>query len=134
MQERKQPESTRLRNPSVSFTVGDVAASFAFYRDVLGFTERERYEENGQLSGVEMVAGSVRVFLAQDDFARGRERQKGVGFRVWFETDQVDELAAGVVARGGVLAEPLQDRPWGSRDFGMVDPDGFKLSFTTALT
>mgnify|MGYP000571975456 CR=1 FL=1 len=35
----------------------------------------------------------------------------------------VDELAAAIRSRGGELDQEPQDRPWGTRDFGLVDPD-----------
>jgi uncharacterized glyoxalase superfamily protein PhnB len=31
----------------------------------------------------------------------------------------------------GVEATPLQDQPWGLRDFRVVDPEGYYLRFTT---
>lgn len=131
MKERAKPETLRLRSLSPSLTVDDVEASLAFYRDVLGFTVKESFEHEGRLAGAIVEAGSVELFLTQDDFAKGRGRSKGVGFRLWCATAQdLDELAANVQARGGSLAEPLQERPWGGRDFAVVDPDGFKLSFT----
>jgi len=132
MENRKQPESLRLRTVTASFTVDDVEASLAFYREVLGFTVHETFEDGGKLVGVALKAGDAQLFLGQDDFAKGRGRTKGVGVRLWCTTVQdLEELAVGIEARGGELAQPLQDRPWGSRDFGVVDPDGYQLSFTT---
>ena len=65
---RKRPESLRLRSASPSFTVNDIGTSLAFYRDVLRFTVKERWEENGVLRGVELVAGTVSLWLSQDDW------------------------------------------------------------------
>ena len=132
MKERAKPETLRLRSLTPSLTVDDVQVSLAFYRDILGFTVKETFEDEGRLAGAILEAGTVELFLSQDDFAEGRDRSKGVGLRLWCGTAQdLDELAADVEARGGSLAEPLQERPWGARDFTIVDPDGFKLSFTT---
>ena len=69
--------------------------SLAFYRDVLGFTLKERWEQDGALHGVEMVAGSVTFWLGQDDWKKGRDRVKGQGFRMYCGTSQdVDAIAA----------------------------------------
>jgi uncharacterized glyoxalase superfamily protein PhnB len=135
MRQRRKPETLRLRKLTPSFTVGDLQRSLAFYRDVLGFLVTDTWEDQGEVRGAALKAGSVEIYLTQDDFAKGRERRKGEGFRLRCTTAQdLDELAAGIEARGGKLAEPVQDRPWGTRDFAVVDPDGFKLSFTVATS
>lgn len=126
--------SAGIKSAIPSFTVADVAASLAFYRDVLGFTVHEKWEQDGKLMGLDLRAGDVCLFIGQDDFAKGRDRVKGVGHRIWFTTSDLDGLAAGILARGGTLDQPLQDRPWGGRDFAVADPDGFKLSFSTPMS
>jgi uncharacterized glyoxalase superfamily protein PhnB len=109
--------------------VNDVEKSLAFYRDVLGFTVGERWEREGKLEGAELKAGSAFFMIGQDDWAKGRDRRKGEGFRIYCETVQdVDELAARVKARGGTLTHEPRDQPWGMRDFGVIDPDGFKIT------
>ncbi len=134
MQERKQPETLRLRTASPSLTVSDLQASVAWYRDVLGFIVAEEYQMDGKVMGVRLAAGSVTFLLGQDDFAKGRDRQKGVGFRLFCETAQnIDELAAAIKARGGKLSQEPTDQPWGARDFAVVDPDGFNISIMTEM-
>src|ERR1041385_8604640 len=75
--ERSQPESLRLRSLAASLTVNDLTRSMAWYRDVLGFTVGERWEEDGKVRGIQMKAGTCDVMLGQDDFAKGSDRQKG---------------------------------------------------------
>lgn len=132
MKERNQPESLRLRAIMPSLTVNDLAASLAWYRDVLGFILAEEYKRDDALVGARLKAGAVEVMLIQDDFAKGRDRQKGQGLRFYCQTGQdVDQVAAGVVERGGVLAQPPTTQPWGLRDFAVSDPDGFQISIST---
>src|ERR1043166_2310552 len=80
--ERQQPESLRLRSLVVSLTVNDLVRSLAWYRDVLRFTVGERWQDGGQLRGVQLKAGSCDLMLNQDDFAKGRDRKKGDGM-IW---------------------------------------------------
>ena len=130
---RQQPETLRLRKLSPSFTASDLQRSIAFYRDVLGFVVGDEWRENGQLAGCEIRAGAVTFMLNQDDFAKGRDRQKGIGHRLWCHTAQdLDRLAAEIKARGGMLDQEPQDMPWGDRLFMITDPDGFKLTFVQA--
>jgi len=130
---RRQPETLRLRGISPSFTATDLQRSIAFYRDVLGFVIGDEWREKGELTGCEIHAGAVTFMLAQDDFAKGRDRQKGVGGRLYCDTVQdLDRVAADIKARGGVLDQDPQDMPWGARVFMITDPDGFKLTFVQA--
>jgi len=127
---RRQPETLRLRKIAPSFTATDLQRSIAFYRDVLGFVIGEEWRQDGALAGCEIHAGSVTFMLGQDDFAKGRDRQKGLGTRVWCHTAQdLDRLAAEIKARGGMLDQEPQDMPWGDQAFMITDPDGFKLTF-----
>ena len=127
---RRQPETLRLRDISPTFTATDLQRSMAFYRDVLGFVVGEEWRENGTLEGCEMLAGAVRFYLTQDDFAKGRDRKKGIGSRLSCTTAQdLDRFAAEVKARGGALDQEPMDMPWGERLFMITDPDGFKLTF-----
>lgn len=122
-------ESLRLRSAAPGFTVGDIEKSLGFYTGVLGFTPKERWERDGKLAGIEVVAGSVTFYLGQDDWKKGRDRVKGQGVRIYCSTVQdIDALAARVKAAGGTVTDEPADRPWGARDFSLVDPDGYNLT------
>ncbi len=134
LKDRQKPESLRLRSAGPSFTVSDIEKSFAFYRDVLGFTLKERWEQDGTLRGVELRAGSVTFWLGQDDWQKGRDRVKGQGFRIYCGTSQdVDAIARRVKDAGVTLLEEPKDQPWGGRDFALVDPDGFTITISSGL-
>ncbi len=126
---RQQPESLRLRSMAASFTVNDLDRSVAWYRDVLGFVVGERWEEEGMVRGIQMKAGSCDIMLGQDDFAKGRDRRKGDGFRLWVATVQdIIALAARVTAKGWTLDREPSETPWGDWAFALTDPDGFKIT------
>ncbi|MEA2559335.1 MAG: hypothetical protein QOH06_839 [Acidobacteriota bacterium] len=132
MNESKQQGTLNLRSTMIAITATDLQASLAWYRDVLGFTMAEEYKNEGVVMGVRMNAGDVQLMLGQDDFAKGRDRQKGAGLRIFCTTSQdVDQLAAAIKERGGQLTHEPTDQPWGLRDFAVVDPDGFNISITT---
>jgi uncharacterized glyoxalase superfamily protein PhnB len=126
---RAKPGTPTLSSLSPGLTVNDVEKSLAWYRDVVGFAAGERWETDGKLSGVMLSAGNVTFMIGQDDWKKGRDRKKGEGFRLYCTTTQdVDALAAGIVARGGTLDQEPKDQPWGTRDFALTDPDGFKIT------
>ena len=126
---RAKSDTLKMSEASPSFTVNDLQKSLAWYRDVLGFVVDERWEHDGKLTGVSLQAGGVTFMIGQDDWKKGRDRKKGEGFRLYCTTTQdVDTLAAGIEARGGKLDQQPRAQPWGTRDFALTDPDGFKIT------
>lgn len=131
---RQQPETLRLRSITPSFTVNDIERSLAWYRDGLGFFVGERWEEGGRLQGVMLKAGTCEFGLSQDDFTKGRDRVKGVGFRLWCNTTQdVDAIAARLRTLGGTIIEEPGERH-DTYGFTAQDPDGFKITITRGRT
>jgi uncharacterized glyoxalase superfamily protein PhnB len=129
---RAEGESLRGRTLSASLTVKDLEKSLAWYHDVVGFSEDRRHERDGKLRAVSLKAGEVRILIGQDDGKKGWDRVKGEGFSLQVTTDgDVDELAAGIRARGGVLDSEPTDMPWGVRIFRLRDPDGFRLTISS---
>jgi uncharacterized glyoxalase superfamily protein PhnB len=117
-----------------SLVASDLLRSLAWYRDTLGFVVEEEWARAGVLQGATIKAGNAQFMLFQDDFAKGRDRRKGEGFRLYCTTAQdVDRLAAEIKARGCTLAAEPADQPWGARDFSLVDPDGFKISISSEM-
>lgn len=131
-EKRQQPESLRLRSIVPTFTVNDLQQSLAWYRDGLGFFVAERWEEGGRLEGVMLKAGACELGLSQDDFKKGRDRTKGIGFRLWCSTTQdVNAIAARLRAFGGTIVEGPGER-YGTYGFTAQDPDGFTIGITQA--
>lgn len=129
---RQQPESLRLRSLTPTFTVDDIQASLAWYRDGLGFFVAERWEDGGRLNGVMLKAGACELGLSQDDFAKGKGRAKGTGFRLRCDTKQdVDAIAQRLRAFGGTIVEEPGER-WDAYGFTAQDPNGFEITITRA--
>ncbi len=57
--------------------------------------------------------------------------RSSLGFRLYCETSQdVDRLAERIKANGGTLLDEPRDEEWGGRNFGVADPDGFKITIS----
>jgi uncharacterized glyoxalase superfamily protein PhnB len=124
---------TRLQAKTISptLTVNNLQQSVAFFEG-LGFGVEERWEENGTLLGVMLRAGEARINLSQDDWKKGRDRQKGIGMRLYVSTTQdIDQLAAAVRNAGIALETEPHDTPWGSRAFEVTEPSGFRLTISS---
>jgi len=127
---KSERETLRLRATNPIFTVTDLERSIRFYTDVLGFVVSDRYQgSDGALQGVMLKAGVCELGLSQDDWAKGRDRQRGVGVRIWCTTAQdIDALARRIKARNYPLTQEPKDESFGGRSLTLDDPDGFHLS------
>lgn len=125
-EQRSEPEGFRGRELSVSLTVNDIGESLAWYRDVVGFHVDHTREREGELRVAVLLAGNVRIVLTQDDGSKGWDRPKGEGLSLRITTAQdLDELAALIRERGGVLDSGPTETHAGTRLFRITDPDGF---------
>ena len=112
-------------------TVNDLQASMKFFEG-LGFAIAQRWEHEGKLVGAMINAGGINIGLSQDDWAKGRDRQKGVGVRFYISTTQnVDELAARAKQNGVRLDKDVHDTDFGTRAFEVTEPSGFKITITS---
>jgi uncharacterized glyoxalase superfamily protein PhnB len=98
--------------------LADVPAGVAHYRDVLGFEVNYQQHDFGV-----MDRDAVRILLIAKS-----ERYKGIG-SCYVYVDNADALHAELVAKGAnVQGEPVS-RPWGLREFHVLDPEGNQITF-----
>lgn len=96
----------------------NVPAAIAYYWDVLGFGINYAQDDLGV-----MYRDKITVLLIQRT-----ARHKGIGsFEVYVEN--ADALCAELRAKGAnVQGEPVS-RPWGLRDFNVLDLEGNRITF-----
>lgn len=56
-----------------------------------------------------------------------------MGVELVLEVDDLDRDRARVLAAGWPVVEDVQLRPWGLRDFRLVDPDGYYWRVTSVV-
>jgi len=126
---RRERETLRLRSFEPTFTVNDIDRSVRFYTDILGFIVIEQMSDGARLQGVLLKAGACKLGLSQDDWAKGRDRKKGEGMRLWCDSVQdIDALATRIRAAGGLLSDEPKNQPPGEKSISVTDPDGFHLT------
>lgn len=117
--------------------VSDLERSIVFYRDKIGFTLRHH---EGGFAMFEREAVEIHLWSADDDAWRTRDGSSPVvsgaesfiagtsSCRIGVEG--VDELYRRVEAYDILHSNAdLADKPWGTREFGVVDPDGNLITF-----
>ena len=112
-----------------TLTVNDLKKSIKFYTEGLGFEIGDKYEDEGVVKGYTINAGGASLGISQDDFAKGRDRVKGIGMRLYLETAQnIETLAAKAKTAGIAMSDGPGPLPWGPMGFTVTDPDGFKMT------
>jgi catechol 2,3-dioxygenase-like lactoylglutathione lyase family enzyme len=101
-------------------TVTDVLAAVDFYTTKLGFQLGFTWGEPAAFAGVNL--DKVQIFLQQGKPAPG-------GTSVYFKVGDADELYAFHQTNGVEIAEPIDDRDYGIRDYSVRDLDGYYLTF-----
>jgi uncharacterized glyoxalase superfamily protein PhnB len=125
-------ESTlQAKTISPTLTVNDLQQCLKFFES-LGFAVEDRWEEQGKLLGVMLRAGDTSIGLSQDDWKKGRDRQKGVGMRLLIGTKQnIDQIASRAKAAGLKLDSEPHETEWKTRAFDVTEPSGFKITVSS---
>ena len=115
--------------------VRDVGAAIAFYTEVMGFDLIREESGYSSLRRGEVVLGLGPIWKLPAEggyFTRDiAEHRRGLGVEIVLEVDDLDAYHARFLASEYPVSEPLQERPWGLRDFRVVDPDGYYLRITS---
>lgn len=99
--------------------VPDVTATADFYRQRLGFTSDP---DAATPEYCVVWRDNAAVHLAKADRPLS-------GVRIFFWVKDVDALYEQVIKRGAAIAVPLETRPYGVRDFSILDPNNVLLVF-----
>lgn len=96
----------------------DVAAGVAYYRDVLGFSINYQDPNIGV-----MDRNAVRVLL----IARTK-KHIGIGSCYVYVKD-ADALHTELTSKAAIVQGEPVSRPWGLREFEVLDPEGNRITF-----
>jgi catechol 2,3-dioxygenase-like lactoylglutathione lyase family enzyme len=115
-----------LTGAATVFTVANLAASLAHYRDALGFDVTFQWGEPAFYAC--LCRDDVQLHLIA---ATATEQLPGHGNLCIFVQD-VDAIHAELAASGANVMKPPQTYDYGMRDFDIRDPDGNRLTFGMA--
>ena len=111
--------SSKIGQPVPELPVEDVERAQEYYRDALGFEIGWLYpgKEIGAVS-----RGDVVIFFR-------RTKAPFAPAVHWVFADDVDESYSELKASGANIVEPLEQKPWGLRQFTVDDLDGNRFYF-----
>ena len=106
----------------------DVSASLAWWTDVCGFTETFRNDTPPQYAGIAREGATLHLAAMTDP---ALARIVGDQTMVRLLVEDIDALYAEYMQRGGVVHPngALQTKPWGTREFASIDPNGVCVTF-----
>ena len=111
--------------------VKSIDESEEFYK-ILGLTTSRK-----QSDFAVMIKSGIKIHLCPIDdcpeYLRSNGLSGALGSRVefCFVTDQIEKLYDVFVSKNVVIYEGLQERPWGKKDFRVIDPDGAYIRVTS---
>lgn len=110
--------------------VRSVPISRDFYTKVLAFDEVS-YQPDGYSvfrKGPVEIALQAWSQLPDDHPLKPQSHERlGLGVEIVIEVDDLDALYAHVIKEQWPIADPLAERPWGRRDFRVIDPNSYYL-------
>jgi uncharacterized glyoxalase superfamily protein PhnB len=106
----------------------DTAASLKWWTEICGFTETFRDNTPPNYAGINRGDAYLHISGMQD---KELARQVGDQTMVRIAVKGIEELYAEYQKRGGIVHPngPLQTKPWGTKEFGAIDPNGVCVTF-----
>jgi GNAT superfamily N-acetyltransferase len=112
-------------NSSIAvLAVADVTQSVDYYVNVLGFSQSWLWENPPTFGCVR--CGKVEIFLEQHRKLAGHVE----GHEHFFGADDVESLHERHQAAGAQIISPLENKPWGIREYTVRDINGYHLRFS----
>ncbi len=110
----------------------DAKAAIEWLCTVFGFERKAVHEANdGSIMHAELTLNGGMIMLGSeknDEYQRGFKSPKDLGNietrSVYIVVENVDAVYERAIAAGGAIIRPLQETPYGARDFGLRDPEG----------
>ena len=111
----------RLEGARLILAVRDLRTATDFYVNALGF-RRDFGDESDGWSW--LSRDNVRVGLGECTDALPANELGDHSYVAYVNVDDIDGLYAEFVSRGALIRIPPETKPWGMREFVLVDPSG----------
>jgi uncharacterized glyoxalase superfamily protein PhnB len=114
-----------LTSVAPEIPVNDMERGIEYYEAKLGFTVEMRMPQ-GDYAIVERDDVSLHLFKDTS------KSQSPVSLHIFAKG--LDDLYAELEKRGAQMSQAIAQKPWGTRDFRVMDPSGNEIKFTEPMT
>ena len=114
-----------LKSVMPALQVGEMQRAVQFYTQQLGVSVAWRSPGDGGGENCMLEAGPVAVLLSTSPDLGARPQFTGT---IYFDVEDVEGLWDAVGSKADVVW-PIADMEYGTREFGIRDPDGYVLAF-----
>lgn len=126
--------SVNFVSATPNLIVSDMAASLAFYRDVLGFQLAQSVPDEAPFVFAWLKRGGVELFLndAKPVVSEFTNLRAGNTSTLFVIVNDVDAFHAQLSGRARIVMG-LTDQFYGTREFAILDPDGYLITFAQRI-
>jgi len=122
---------SRIRAVAPQFLVDDLVSAVAYYRDKLGFVTDFVYDSF--YAGISRDGAPIHLKCAPTTPSDRAHRKRNEHLDAYIDVSGLEALFEELQTRGATIVKPLEQRPWGCRDFYVEDADGHLLGFSERI-
>ncbi|BEH10692.1 MULTISPECIES: VOC family protein [Geobacter] len=121
---------------SIQLAVADLDATEAFYVGILELDVNRALTARGAPEHLELRSGDWEIIFVEEAAVvqvhpflgeRLEEYPKGVGMTIHVQVQGIEDIFDAVVEEGLDVVYPLEEKPYGVKQFWCFDPDGYLL-------
>jgi catechol 2,3-dioxygenase-like lactoylglutathione lyase family enzyme len=106
------------------FEAKNYEAAIRFYDEGLGLPVEHAWDRGADKGSIFRAADG---FIEVVSDSMGLRGPHGIGVAI--QTEDVESRYRRIVSSGLVAERELENRPWGTREFFVLDPDGYAVTF-----
>ena len=118
-----------MRPYAFVLAVPDLNGSTRYFVDVLGFQSEWRDGDNWQ----SLTRGEVRFMLGHCPDALSPHEIGDHSYFAYLMVEDVNALHAEFVAKGALILQSPETKPWGKQEMAVATPDGHRIMFAQSL-
>jgi uncharacterized glyoxalase superfamily protein PhnB len=108
----------------------DVGKAIDWLCGAFGFAERLRHERDGVVSHAQLIVADGAIMLGRQGGQYRAPRSGEVHQYVVVTVEDVDRHFEHAKRFGAKIVEPLDDKPFGERQYSAEDPEGHRWTFS----
>ena len=120
--------AAKLISLAPQFLVDDLTVALEYYNNCLGFETDFVYESF--YASVSRDGFSIHLKCAPKTAADRVHRKENEHIDAYVGVTGIESLFDESKSKGATIIQPLEEKPWGCKEFYVEDPDGYLLCFS----